>query len=713
MSDDNCLGRWVNPDDEEADVGFGHLRYEGRSPCPVTVWFQILRDVHVVNKDYMFVIVRPAPEEMVITEALKRCRANGSSCDNVTLQTYSSFLEFIRTLRDEGQFLKLPHGRIVVLFSVEPEMSASCALALLAATHWAIEMARDTQTRMLTISASEVDRAYERLLTHYGMPEPEIFFSTADSREETERVRHIHVESMTEIKNAVLKKVKNKRGSQIIIAFPTWDVFGRRDLDSDQWDIVIIDSPKSSAALVDACTATEGKNTLLCLDHGVRSPVPLSGYDHIHLICNHASERKVYDTTLGQVAHVRLVHSVQERLEEYSWAFRTETPAKSITVYRDGPYNKKSWLRDGPEFRRQRVWNTHLGGFLALVASMEDWGLNAAKVASCFVPEGLMSSFMTTAQRLRHQGILKPNVDSRLTMNLQGLELAVFEAALPILNFDHRLAYLVAQYTDLPVVRQTKLQLASLLSVDISELFDFQNHNPEFSGDDRDVIISACRGYSKPLAEQGAMWVALGLWKSTLCDARPDHSISGNWYPVPGLLVKMDMTIATEALHTFQALDSALNKLMFTFTKSHKAEISMREHECEEIQKHLFKAYVSQLTLGVPMAKGGHYWKDLSSKRRISGLHSWMDTFVDVDKLRMQEEEFSACIFGIYHDLIRFNDGSTLFLDWTRIPDKVVTEWYEENNENGQLGINGILNVVGGVGPNYDDLDGNWKGSDE
>ncbi|KAJ4262939.1 hypothetical protein NW762_006552 [Fusarium torreyae] len=492
------------------------------------------------------------------------------------------------------------------------------------------------------------------------------------------------------------------------------------ECDDEQWTSMDIDHSTPIRDLLYVCVAVEGSSVYMSVGHGVFPSIPMSGFDHIHVISKNFSKRKVYDTTLGQVAHVPLVHSAPERLEQLSWAFHSDTPVQSVTVYRDGPQKEKAWVRLEHRLRRQEVWNAHLGGFMSIVSSMGDWGLDAAMVARCFLSEGLMATYLAIASRLQNYGILKPHDDSRLTMNLQGKELEVFKATLPILNFDHRLAYLVAQHTDTPVVRQTKLQLASLLSVSLLDMFDFGTSllNPEGSSDDATTIVAACEGYSKPMANQGAMWVAIGLWKSVAKELN-DFSMlsvgSGTRYPVPGLVkVEIKLSSALEASHKLRALESTIDSLKIpTFTKHSNEEVPMGEYECYEIQTHLFSAYLHQLALGAPKSTGIYAWKDVSSKSTISGLHCRMKAFFDAEKLRTQDQDPPPCMYGVYHDLYRPRDGHCFFWDWTGIPTLVFRKWYKENNHGGRIGIASMIKLVGGYGPNYDDHIKNWKAEDE
>jgi hypothetical protein len=127
----------------------------------------------------------------------------------------------------------------------------------------------------------------------------------------------------------------------------------------------------------------------------------------------------------------------------------------------------------------------------------------------------------------------------------------------------------------------------------------------------------------------------------------------------------------------------------------------------------LFKAYLSQLTSCCRGRnnKDALEFLDISSKRTINGLAGAGDYTIDYDKI-----PDNAPAFGVYHSLLRFDDGELNFKDWTFIPPTIVNDWvWEFRNRVGdpKFGIESMLRTDGGPRRNYDGIsDEVWEVSD-
>ncbi|KAJ4118338.1 hypothetical protein NW760_008332 [Fusarium oxysporum] len=343
--------------------------------------------------------------------------------------------------------------------------------------------------------------------------------------------------------------------------------------------------------------------------------------------------------------------------------------------------------------------------------------VDAAAIVQCFVPEGLFTVYLTMACRLQTHGILKWNTDERLVMGLEGRELAVFLTVLPFVEYDYRLAYLVAQEceTGSDALRQTKIQLVAVINSGGINIFDFDD---ESLGDDTPSplhhAVNGCTGYSKPLSDQGNMWLALGLWNQfgrSTCSFTQVNMFSKTPLPgVSGLSASANMALCLKADRTWADISSALATCgVETVRKGFTEESELSADECNEIQKHLFKAYVSQLCSCVKQNNTIELL-DISSKRTINGFLRWSEYAISFDNI---PEDKPA--FGVYHSLVR-DKTEVNFRDWTMIPGRIVATWANEFRDRvGQPGleIESMLRTDGSPRQNYDGIKGEaWEAPD-
>ncbi|KAF4341435.1 hypothetical protein FBEOM_4596 [Fusarium beomiforme] len=381
----------------------------------------------------------------------------------------------------------------------------------------------------------------------------------------------------------------------------------------------------------------------------------------------------------------------------------------------DGTLDSRTiWVNSGPVVRRQKVWNAHLGGFLASLTMFHSWGINTDKVARCFVPEALwVPVYETMANRLYNQDIIKLHRDGSLVTALTKKESIIFETVLLILEYDYCLAYFVAQDATLSVVR-TKLQLAAIVKAGMMELFDWSGEGmQDASTDTWERLASMCRGFSKPLAKHGAMWMALGLWKHAAQLTNDFKAVQDYPYMfLPALGLNCNVESCRQARELWSQLAAALDSLTGSSTCSmyqdSRSEVaSLSSDQCHGIESSLFMAYLSQLTIGVRQ-QDRWVWTDLASRMEIVSRHQWMNAIVDYDKICSErgKDEDPDCMFAIYHGIRREKQEVTC-LDWTMIPYRIVAEWQEvqlDGRNDNRLNLESILRNTNGPVGNFDKL---------
>ncbi|KAF5687926.1 hypothetical protein FDENT_5216 [Fusarium denticulatum] len=101
--------------------------------------------------------------------------------------------------------------------------------------------------------------------------------------------------------------------------------------------------------------------------------------------------------------------------------------------------------------------------------------------------------------------------------------------------------------------------------------------------------------------------------------------------------------------------------------------LSLSDEDCETIDTHLFKAYLSQLVVH-NLVQDDLEFLDVSTRRPKSGFLSEAGATHDFERVL----QTYGPAFGIYHHLIRGN-GKVMFRDWTSVSSGIVDEWMEEN----------------------------------
>ncbi|KAH7254262.1 uncharacterized protein BKA55DRAFT_567297 [Fusarium redolens] len=708
------LSDWVTPNSVDR-VDFGHYEYDPNTIHTAEVWRDIFTILSAQKGITSLIVVSSdaGPRQDPIRRGWEMCGQDG---DSLVLWTYGLWFTHVKSCWSDPEPTTNDNSTFVI--DIDPLMKIDCAIALMAATHFAMDTALHSMTRLLTVSCTDVDQAFVRLSQHHGLAPPKIFRHDGTSWYDTQpgRSETIYCESTSEVAERFNAKIGNLEGKQIVLVFHSVAVANK--LNCDDWACLHIRHPPGPKDEIEKVFNGQVKaNAILVLPDRFHSPVPLSGFDHVHVVVQSKVRRSSFDFAVGQTTSFLQVLSIQERSELRSFFHRFGSRPSTATFYvmdEQKKQGKYDWWQQGPLVRRQDVWNRTLGAFMAIVASL---GPNVDPVAAvqCFVPEGVFTKYLTMAYRLQTHGILKWNEDERLTMGLEGRELAAFLTVLPFVDHDYRLAYFIAQ--DSPTgsddLLQTKVQLAAVINSGGISMFDFETSLGQ-SADTLQKVVSACTGYSQPLSDQGNMWLALGLWKRFAHHTNSFQNIPPSGaLELPGLYVKAKRSLCFKAFQSWWEISSALATCgIKTAQKRFGDESNLSTSECYEIQSHLFRAYLSQLTSCCRdrSQKDVFEFLDISSKRTINGLLGASVASIDFGRIPDNKPAF-----GIYHSLIRF-EAEVYFKDWTMIPPRIVTTWVEQFRHRvgmPRLGIESMLRTDGSPRPNYDGIYNEvWKASD-
>ncbi|KAF5708021.1 hypothetical protein FMUND_10794 [Fusarium mundagurra] len=679
--DSLSLGDWLSPN-SAGDTSFAHYKYEPSHLPTYEMWYEILRTLCQPEGSHRLVVVHLGPT---------------FSFDNFLRVFPVLGLEIPRHQMTYGQFSKLvgdswsrseplsDADRTTFVFEIDPDMGPSCALALLATVHAASETAPGNVTRVLTVSRTEVDRAFVRLVEHYGYESPQIFIHSNIALADTEpvEVRTIYCASKSELNRRAIERIGSLQGKQIVI--DTHPHYLAKTLDlGDSWKHVSVVS-NDFKTLRKVFHAEFEENIILYVLPGFCLPFALHGYDHVHVIAESNPMSFETDMATNQLTLSTRQWSIEERQEVRTYVHRFGTKPLSTAFYVDRPRRDDvnlEWWEDGPVLRRQNVWSLNLGAFIAAVTSLGS-KVDAAAVVQCFVPEGMNTLYQTMVKRLHTQGIINLGQDGHLAMNLAGQELTMtaFFTVLELVRYDYRLAYLIAQQseTEDDMVLQVKIQLAAVMSIGGLSLFDFDKSldNPE-PADTLEAVIEACTGYSASLCDQGNMWLALGLWNRVGKDSMNFSQVpDSDSVPISGISVRANWSRCVQVHELWTVISSALaTNGVDTVRRELTTETqALSRNGCRAIGTHLFKAYLSQLVVRNPWPDEVEFL-DVSTRRTITGFVSEAGVTLDSESMLPGFEP----VFGIYHHLIRL-DGDVGFLDWTRVCPQIVDDWILNNRD--------------------------------
>ncbi|RSL79422.1 hypothetical protein CEP51_007394 [Fusarium floridanum] len=449
-------------------------------------------------------------------------------------------------------------------------MPVDCTLALTIVTRWAATRPSTIGVRILTVSTEEHHPEMVALLESQGIPEPQRFLIPGLPQARWKEMVDIVSCNESNLAERVKSAIMRNNGQQVIIYFrstvPLLEVF--RDLNEKGWLAFKIDPLEVPDQVSRLMTAGALPSRALRVVEEFRSPFPLVGFDHIHVVLSSTSSKKDFDSVSRQIIDVVLPLSKQEKQEQLAWAYRWRGNPSTISVYIDHP-TLPEFLDAGDPHRLLHVNNKQLGGFLSALASFDSWGIDPLRTARCFAPD--RDVLMTIVGRLTDQKLLMTDETGHLGFRLCDKEVDVFKAALPVLGYDYRLAYFLAQ--------STGSQMG---------LFRFISDPTDQLDEDQDTLAAKCWGYNRPLSQQGAMWMALGLWKRALL--MPHYSSTNNLdIIVPGTRISVDRPKSFYIMETSNKLDHVLCRLNLDFVpclfQNEAGELN--EAECLELQRHL------------------------------------------------------------------------------------------------------------------------------
>lgn len=592
-------------------------------------------------------------------------------------------------------------SRVLVVMSIEPQMPCECALALVAAAHWAMDISqrKEAGVRVLTVSPGEEEPALGRLLKLYSVPRaPQVDMSDAlptgyqtVCAEPLELARHIHSNLTT-----------GPAAKDMIMCFPPHDrVYGLSDHFRCLHESGEVKEPwieaesirlQRSELIVANLQWEEGTpGHLISASNGFNAPCRIAGFDRVHIVLGSADVAPVFDAVTGQITSTELVTSRDERLEQVSWLGRADCLPENIFVYIDTQERTvEEFVEAGHGYRRLKVSNRQLGGFLGSLAGMSHWGLDFYQIAEQFVTEHVALREMTS-RMLRQEIITQPSVSrcDDITLGMPDDERIIFKTVLPLLDYDHRLAYFLARRSSSGLVRQVKVQVAALMCVGPHEVVQFFNPDEKTSAENLADLVNACWGCTRRMAKTGTIWLMSSLWKRAVNSSSSGGDFgpsvcrkSHSHLPIPDTSSSVDTQRLFELKDLIAALNTALGILgvpnQYLDMTQGIDEKDLTKPQELELQVDLLHAYLFQLVASTKHPDDGaevFMTHDISTAKWFGTIAVWFSLMIDA---AWQTDGNPEAVYGVYH-LLRRRGQHVDLREWTWIPIQLVSDWHFAN----------------------------------
>ncbi|KAL6413108.1 hypothetical protein AUP68_02606 [Ilyonectria robusta] len=631
--------------------------------------------------------------------------------------TFATYLEFVELLeknrtrngkgheawkeewQPDGRIQKsiLP-SRLLIIMSIEPQMPCECAIALVAAVHLAMDISqrKEAGIRVLTMSPGEEAPALGRLLELYSVPRATQVDMSGTSPTGFQTV----CADPSEVSRHVLYNLTpDPAEKDIIMCFPSFNRtfplgahFQRLD-DSGVLDKAWIEAessrwPRSELIFANLQWEEGTPGHLVYASNGFRAPCGIAGFDRVHIVLGSTDVTPVFDAVTGQITLTELALSRDERLEQVSWIGRADCLPENIFVYIDTRHcTVEEFVEAGHGYRRLKVSNRQLGGFLGSLAGMSHWGLDFYQIAEQFVTEHVALREMTS-RMLRQEIITQPSVSrcDDITLGMPDDERIIFKTVLPLLDYDHRLAYFLARRSSSGLVRQVKIQVAALMCVGPHEVVQLFNPDEKTSAENLADLVNACWGCTRRMAKTGTIWLMSSLWKRVVNSSSSGGDLepsvcrkSHSHLPIPDTFSSVDSQRLFELKDLIAALNTALGILgvpnQYLDMTQGIDEKDLTKPQELELQVDLLHAYLFQLVVSTKHRHDGaevFMTHDISTAKWFGTIVVWFRLMIDA---AWQTDGNPEAVYGVYH-LLRRRGQHVDLQEWTWIPIQLVSDWH-------------------------------------
>ncbi|KAF5537018.1 hypothetical protein FNAPI_11525 [Fusarium napiforme] len=656
-----------------ADIRFGHLVVPSCLSAEDMTTGSILSAIRArIDCPVIFVLSRHK-QRICSTEMLDLPVLPKHNETTLEYAWFSSILEENRAGEGPGNWkpmesvdewernLMLPK-QVFVVFSLDPYMSADCALALTGLVQWACDI-------------SETQSASIRVLTTSNLFGNNLLSELVSIRS-SYPVAHYELPILRYVSAVPEYAVDNSEGDAMYNSIAN-RVLAR---DEDDANAILFVPPLTRTDIFPSITQPLTHNALL-LKH-MNDTGPLMKWrltlqsqqtlqDNpatvIEIVIGRRCMRHIFDKDIKQVVYTETALTQTEFNDIQWWAYQPNVHPDNKIVYlgSDGFHASEG----AAVYRPLHVENDQAGGFIAGVYAMSHWGIQVDRVLEAFVKSPGVASEMK--ERLQRVGIIHP-VTPKLCLG--DAQESVFKAVLHLVRYDHRIAHFIALKSSNAEVRRLKVQVAVLMVL--------ATDWPLESLDNETFRIRGW-GVFDYVTRWGDLWQHLGLWKyiSTSCQDFETIEVSDT-FSVSGR--DGNTVVRAQGAFIFRQLTTALETTLNGMTEypdvhlpPHRIRDEVGDldiHQMTQLLRHLACAYNYQITKSrlAHDDEGEAYVKHvlvssntpLELRGRLSPLP--LGTFMELEQ--------SGFVYGVCTQLRL--EGETLVGDqWTFIPQSLAAEW--------------------------------------
>ncbi|KAF4962883.1 hypothetical protein FSARC_9039 [Fusarium sarcochroum] len=568
-----------NPlDPDVPNLRFGHLTvpvYLKSRYCMVQELTDAVRQVHYTCP-IIFITSRIEERLIRTTWVNSLVLLPKYSCQTLEYSWFLSILKDNRVVFGDGPEAWKPsegrdtwYGKLVlpnktfVVFSLDPDLSADCSLALIGLVHY---FGCNLLSELVGVRSEYPVAHYELAIPTDFELIPERCVDDVEEDRILTRIRHRLTAGAADERHAVLF-APPYTGHEM---FGAWSVISAIQF---QWHP----------------TGHHPKGVIIDVDADHPIPGLLNDYTHAHIVLGKRCMGRVFDEESSQVVLANLALTQGQRDALQWWCDQPEVNTENIWIYPGTSGLEPDG--DVTVYRPVHVGNAQAGGFIAAVYAMSKWGVDVERVLPCFIKSPRILPEMT--RRLSHQGIIQ---ETNPRFALTGGQERVFEAILPLVRYDHRLAHFVALGSADAEVRRLKAQLAIFLVLK-------DDWRVEGYGEKYDARVKSW-GWSKDLDSHGDLWRMLGLWKRISRDCQDFENLEpGYLFESIGALY-LPNSAALYLREDTRTFEEVLNKIARDFDSVSLTPHNVRDEtevlshdQLRQVMWHLLCAYLYQLVL--------------------------------------------------------------------------------------------------------------------
>ncbi|KAH7262920.1 hypothetical protein BKA59DRAFT_505939 [Fusarium tricinctum] len=684
------LDFWCHP---KSEARFGHIQIP---PYRIGGLLETMRQHFQTSKSHMPFFVIP-DGEMKIGAGLNLENDEFPS----ELMSFTKLLSVLRNNRSPSDYddWKVGYGvedwnagevlprRSIFVLQLDPAVPADCALALIGLVNWTLWVNRldqNNRVQLLTISAEKDSDFLSRLVSVAAPGTQVVNLDLAVHGEQDPQsgaIVYDTIDNAGKVANIVASIRNNPEVSRVIVTFDKgfYDELrtGLGDGSGHGEEIHCLSGDVSNLTNLRTGEVADGKPLLIMIDGELPIlPLELPSFDELYLVL---SDGKVTGPPLWDNATAQIVMrprntSRDDRRLQIWWARQPSIRDRHIFATGRG----LPAVMENSYVRKRLVENSQLGGFIAAVIDMSSWGVNSSKAITCFARFARQVDDMR--RRLTIQAVITnkgpPLPEDEFNRPLPALALSeeeanVFRGVLSLVDYDHRLALLVALEAE-PGARSTKVEIAAILKHGPGKLVGRLPSSGKREQRNIERMLQGCQDVNQALSSTGSIWFTLGQFRR----ARLRHDDGSDDLHN---LVYINQPLVTDVDTLIEEINSVLRKAGVDFRDRNTDSLAIGQEEECQVQRDLARAYIYQLAVSHfpgPGQRMVHRFLSTMNPCILARDPKSVMSIIDFYTLISQDE----AVFGICHGISSLGtEDSILSKDWTWIPGQVVANWRYEN----------------------------------